>query len=399
MNSAIEAPPKRYRFTGMERDEESGLAYHGARYLSPLLARWIAIDPAPRDPAASLYGYASGNPLANVDPDGRQDQRFDKMTPEQRAKMHVPRVYMDEIREEVTDPEPAVPEWKTRPYVEPTEVRLVKYGVMLLIGGILAVPTGGTSLIGAFAAGGGLSAGIAVTMSGVSLGIAKDVSTVSEKDERNLEMGARLSVGFTNPVSMIATPVAALSTGGDLEQTLKISEAANDVWYAGEGLYSLGNIARQETKFQFGYMDRTKTGNFAWNKTLKEEVRSAMLGQPNAPFRANPLFYRGREYMDLSHFVPQRFIEAFELERLLNRPFNLTPRWATEHAMVDPGRFYWMSDAFKDVYGSSRSLPYRLLGDAPPWLVGTANSYYSLKVHNSLLLGDAPPPAVDEQNR
>src|SRR5262249_43331277 len=30
--SSAEAPPKRYRYTGMERDEESGLNYHGARY-------------------------------------------------------------------------------------------------------------------------------------------------------------------------------------------------------------------------------------------------------------------------------------------------------------------------------------------------------------------------------
>src|SRR5262249_36068804 len=31
---------KRYRFTGQERDAESGLNYHGARYYAPWLARW-----------------------------------------------------------------------------------------------------------------------------------------------------------------------------------------------------------------------------------------------------------------------------------------------------------------------------------------------------------------------
>jgi RHS repeat-associated protein len=45
MKSGIEAPPKRYRFAGMERDEESGLACHGARYLSLELSAWIAADP------------------------------------------------------------------------------------------------------------------------------------------------------------------------------------------------------------------------------------------------------------------------------------------------------------------------------------------------------------------
>ena len=37
--------PKRYRYTGKERDEESGLYYHGARYYAPWLGRWTAADP------------------------------------------------------------------------------------------------------------------------------------------------------------------------------------------------------------------------------------------------------------------------------------------------------------------------------------------------------------------
>lgn len=36
---------KRYRFTGKERDEESGLSYHGARYFAAWLGRWISSDP------------------------------------------------------------------------------------------------------------------------------------------------------------------------------------------------------------------------------------------------------------------------------------------------------------------------------------------------------------------
>ena len=40
-NSAINAVAKRYRYTGKERDDESGLYYHGARYYIPWLCRWI----------------------------------------------------------------------------------------------------------------------------------------------------------------------------------------------------------------------------------------------------------------------------------------------------------------------------------------------------------------------
>ena len=37
--------PKRYRYTGKERDEESGMYYHDARYYAPWLGRWISCDP------------------------------------------------------------------------------------------------------------------------------------------------------------------------------------------------------------------------------------------------------------------------------------------------------------------------------------------------------------------
>src|SRR5207302_4703192 len=62
---------KRYRFTGKERDEESGLNYHGARYLNPVLARWLSTDPAGPVRSTNLYGYCEDNPTRLFDPDGR----------------------------------------------------------------------------------------------------------------------------------------------------------------------------------------------------------------------------------------------------------------------------------------------------------------------------------------
>ncbi|MDR0965003.1 MAG: RHS repeat-associated core domain-containing protein, partial [Myxococcales bacterium] len=44
--SAAEVSLKRYRYTAKERDDESGVNYHGARYYAPWLARWTAADPA-----------------------------------------------------------------------------------------------------------------------------------------------------------------------------------------------------------------------------------------------------------------------------------------------------------------------------------------------------------------
>jgi RHS repeat-associated protein len=63
---------KRYRFTGKERDEESSLYYHGARYCAPWLARWISCDPASPLSLVNLYQYCFCNPNSSVDPSGLQ---------------------------------------------------------------------------------------------------------------------------------------------------------------------------------------------------------------------------------------------------------------------------------------------------------------------------------------
>ncbi|RVU42814.1 RHS repeat-associated core domain-containing protein [Lujinxingia sediminis] len=65
---------KRFRFTGKERDEESGLYYHGARYYSPWLCRWTAPDPAGMVDGVNVYAYVRGNPVRLVDPGGMEGE-------------------------------------------------------------------------------------------------------------------------------------------------------------------------------------------------------------------------------------------------------------------------------------------------------------------------------------
>ena len=61
---------KRYRYTAMERDEETGLNYHGARYLATWLGRWTNCDPKGIVDGLNLFVYVRNRPTDLVDSKG-----------------------------------------------------------------------------------------------------------------------------------------------------------------------------------------------------------------------------------------------------------------------------------------------------------------------------------------
>ncbi len=76
-HSIAEASLKRYRYTGKERDEETGLYYHGARYYAPWLGRWTSCDPAGLIDGSNLYRYSRDNPVNLYDPNGTDASEYD----------------------------------------------------------------------------------------------------------------------------------------------------------------------------------------------------------------------------------------------------------------------------------------------------------------------------------
>jgi RHS repeat-associated protein len=66
------------RFTGKERDSESGNDYFGARYYASTMGRWMSPDPSglffadPANPQSmNLYAYVNNNPVNSIDTDRR----------------------------------------------------------------------------------------------------------------------------------------------------------------------------------------------------------------------------------------------------------------------------------------------------------------------------------------
>jgi RHS repeat-associated protein len=91
VNKDIKAAAKRYRYTGKERDEESGLYYHGARYYAPWLGRWVSTDPGGMVDGLDLYEYVASSPLQFRDLSG-----MDLTVPP-----HAPRKEQTELRKQV----------------------------------------------------------------------------------------------------------------------------------------------------------------------------------------------------------------------------------------------------------------------------------------------------------
>lgn len=66
---------KRYRFSGKERDDESGFYYFGARYYAAWLGRWTSSDPGGYVDGLNVFEYCHNNPVLYHDADGRDGKK------------------------------------------------------------------------------------------------------------------------------------------------------------------------------------------------------------------------------------------------------------------------------------------------------------------------------------
>lgn len=88
------------KFTGKERDAETGLDYFGARYYGSRIARFTTVDPVYTiqenlvDPQQwNRYAYGRNNPLRFVDPDGRAVVQMSIPPPPQSSSYFIHALY------------------------------------------------------------------------------------------------------------------------------------------------------------------------------------------------------------------------------------------------------------------------------------------------------------------
>ena len=82
---------KRYRYTGKERDEESGLAYHSLRYYIPWLGEWLSTDPISLKDGINIYCYCKNNPIIKLDKTGTEEA---ESSDTQKSTLRLPELHL-----------------------------------------------------------------------------------------------------------------------------------------------------------------------------------------------------------------------------------------------------------------------------------------------------------------
>ncbi|MFO0612370.1 MAG: SpvB/TcaC N-terminal domain-containing protein [Polyangiaceae bacterium] len=68
--SGVDVSARRYRYVGLERDDETGFYSMGARYYCPWLGRWTTADPIGIAAGLNVFAYCRGSPVTMSDPGG-----------------------------------------------------------------------------------------------------------------------------------------------------------------------------------------------------------------------------------------------------------------------------------------------------------------------------------------
>jgi RHS repeat-associated protein len=387
-------PPQRYRFTGKERDDESGLSLHSNRHYVPWLARWAAVDPTGVSDGPNLYSYCRCSPIRLLDDSGRQgllsDTRSARFLTDEELKVNISWSTVAAIAQPPPTQPEVFPRWlATQPGYDPAEARLAAskraaaagldpatgrrvkpspadwhvsqsetavasgvIGAAIGLGLILSGPPGWLGLVATLLFGTGV---VAAGTGTIALGL-EETRVISHEESEQIGHAALLTQKLGSPGGLAggATGVLIDRTLEGLERGADIGNLAETALHVSIGTYSL--IA-PELRFSRLYSG-TK---FGWNSVRGAAQESLGIGDPAVRRIFNPMTARWQP-QELSHWFGQSATKNFK--PLFNRPWNLRVLKPWEHARVD---LFRNNPAWMSYYVRSAGPVESFFGRTPLW--------------------------------
>ena len=355
---------KRYRYTGKEREEESGLYYHGARYYTPWLSKWTGCDPIVSSETPSLYTFNHNNPIQFVDPSGMTAERpstsnIDESTANGESQTFnnlesVPSDFFgdpydtfdfhEDGRVTVSSSSEEERSWWSK-----GGGNLVKGGALIGLG-VAGFFTGGSTWILAASAF-GISGGIPVMTLGATQ-LATSDSRTAEQDAK-INEAADLTSSLSSPTGLA---FGAIGAGINGEEGLRVGANVGAVLEGGAFMVAGGRTALQQWKtFKHG-MGKSKLGK--WEGHAGAKAKKTIDKVYGITFN--------EKTMSRSHFVPRRWFKGSQfLSKYGNSPLNVKPMLNSVHEFVDLSRGVGKNASL--LYKIA-SWPLRVSKAAPDWL-------------------------------
>lgn len=218
----------------------------------------------------------------------------------------------------------------------------------------------------------GLAAGITSVGVGLTELAMSYTGQTTAKQEAELNEATETTTLFAGSVpTMIGGTLGAVATHDQegLKHGAEAGAVLDLLWHLPQALRGLGGLGR--TLYREGSFGFPKNWNPAYKNVLGDIRRvygianDALRRRPNLlfNFKRNKTGIRNIEWIDISHVFQHAKIKGTWMEWFAHRPTFLVPMWETNHALLDPFKWRFLSrasPAFEAAYQGQRVLgPYR----------------------------------------
>ena len=269
--------PKRYRYAGQERDDESGLNYHSRRYYILWLGRWCRCDPSELVDGPNMYMYCRASPTVFVDESGCNYGTYSAgLQPSGRGAS------VEEVTRTLIEEVPPV-------FIEAFSPDAFDVSLASAFGGSLATPIPDEALVGPF------------VLSGLALNRVRRLPKVLDRFVDAAKEVAKAADNSARAVDDIA------DLTGD---SIRVADDAGTV----AGLGDEGIVSVAELVDELGGFSIYEVWNREWDAALRKGLST---GQENALTRYVDKLAKGEtpstsEVTRVWNYMRQSFVKQFD---------------------------------------------------------------------------------------